>query len=133
MYPRILALFSSVPYSKPATPKSTDDAQNDTPINLAPHLTNTSLQTHRGEDGVRLLDELGGCSILSSSESGVHSDDEGLKLTAEDISSIQDQMAHILSETFKAALEMPVHFQVWKIYFPVFSRLTIISAITERF
>ena len=60
MYERILALFSAVPYSPPAKQDS-DGAEMD----LAAHLTNTSLQTERGEAGVRLLDELVGCHILS--------------------------------------------------------------------
>lgn len=72
-----------------------------------PHLTNTALQTHRGEEGVRLFDELVGCQILSQPTA------EGpIALTAVHIAGIQDQMADILAETFKAALETPVHFQV---------------------
>lgn len=74
-------------------------------IDLAPHLTNTSLQTHRGEDGVRLLDELVGCHILSGG-------DKDLELTAADVGCIIDQMAEILAETFRAALQNPIHFQV---------------------
>lgn len=97
LYTRILALFSAVPYVDP----SGDDPDMD----LAPHLTNTSLQTLHGEAGVYLLDELQGSPILSVK-------DENRILTAEDIQEIQDQMSDILSETFKAALQNPVHFQV---------------------
>ncbi|TFY55410.1 hypothetical protein EVJ58_g8267 [Rhodofomes roseus] len=65
MYTRMLALFSAVPYTAPgsASEKSTADYVNE---DLAAHLTNTSLQTDRGEAGVRLLDELIGCHVLSS-------------------------------------------------------------------
>lgn len=107
MYPRVLALFSAVRYSPPTQ----DIASDGQPVNvdLAPHLTNTSLQTHKGEDGVRLLDELIGCHVLSGAQDDNHS---GPILTAEDISNLQDQMASVLAETFKAALENPVHFQV---------------------
>ncbi|KAF7969221.1 hypothetical protein HWV62_27929 [Athelia sp. TMB] len=104
MYPRILALFSAVPYSPP-TQLVTSDGQY-TNVDLAPHLTNTSLQTHRGEDGVRLLDELIGCHVLSGA-TGQH-----VVLTSEDVTDLKDQMASILAETFKAALDNPVHFQV---------------------
>lgn len=71
---------------------------------LTPHLTNTSLQTNRGEAGVRLLNELVGCRILSPGWDR--------KLTEEDVKDLIYQMGEILSETFKAALENPVHFQV---------------------
>ena len=96
LYTRILALFSSVPFALPET--------GDSNPSLGPHLTNTSLQTDWGETGVRLLDELVGCQILSSGCDR--------KLTEEDVSNLTNQAAEILSETFKAALENPVHFQV---------------------
>ncbi|KAL1714848.1 tubulin-tyrosine ligase family-domain-containing protein [Schizophyllum commune] len=86
LFDRILALFSSVPYTPPQP--SSDDVN----IDLAPHLTNTSLQTHRGEEGVRLLDELA-------------------TFTKAHIADIVSQMTQILSETFKAAMANPVHFQ----------------------
>lgn len=111
MYPRILALFSDVPYSPPVIGEISQDGRH-IPVDLRPHLTNTSLQTSRGGEGVFLLDELVGCHVLSSS--GTSKNDLGkiLQLTVNDIASIKDQMADVLSETFKAALEMPVHFQV---------------------
>ena len=102
LYTRILALFSSVPFVLPEA--------GDPKPPLAPHLTNTSLQTDRGEAGVRLLDELIGCQILSPGWDR--------KLTEEDVNDLVDQAGEILSETFKAALENPVHFQVsfWPSY-----------------
>jgi hypothetical protein len=87
--------------------------QADTTIDLTPHLTNTSLQTHRGEEGVRLLSELVGCSILSGDTPGA------LKLTNEHIEMIVTQMAEVLSETFKAAVQSSVHFQVGSLHPPV--------------
>ncbi|TFY81546.1 hypothetical protein EWM64_g2472 [Hericium alpestre] len=103
LYTRILALFSSLPFKLPAS----EDAKDANP-NLARHLTNTSLQTHRGEEGVRLLDELVGCHILSDSQAKA-----GLRplFTSEDVATIQDQIAEVLAETFKAAVETAVHFQ----------------------
>lgn len=101
MYTRILALFSSKAYAPPQVSTENEDAD----IDLAPHLTNTSLQTHRGEEGVRLLDELVGLHILSGS--GKDTD-----LTVEHIQDIQAQMGEALAETFKAALAMPIHYQV---------------------
>lgn len=96
LYTRILALFSSVPFVLPEA--------GDSNPSLKPHLTNTSLQTDRGDAGVRLLSELVGCQILSS--------ELDRKFTEEDMNALIDQMGEILSETFKAALENPVHFQV---------------------
>jgi hypothetical protein len=95
-----LALFSSKPYTPPA-------AAADGDIDLAPHLTNSSLQTHRGEEGVRLLDELVGCHVISGDV-----DESRSILTQSHLESIQDQMADTLSETFKAAIQSPIHFQV---------------------
>jgi tubulin---tyrosine ligase len=71
---------------------------------LSPHLTNTSLQTHRGEEGVRLLDELIGCTILSGSNHR--------KLSKDDVDDIINQASEILADAFRAALATPVHFQV---------------------
>jgi hypothetical protein len=73
-------------------------------LDLAPHLTNTSLQIDRGDAGVRLLQELVGSSILSTHNEGV--------LSESDIEDITNQTAHILAEGFRAALASPVHFQV---------------------
>lgn len=81
-------------------------------MDLAPHLTNTSLQTNPGEQGIFLLDELLGCHVLSGSGTSKNDIGNVLQLTVHDIAAIKDQMANVLSETFKAALEMPVHFQV---------------------
>ena len=96
VYTRILALFSSEPFALPET--------GDSNPSLTPHLTNTSLQTDRGEAGVRLLDELVGCQILSPGWNR--------KLTGENVKELVNQTGEILSETFKAALGNPVHFQV---------------------
>lgn len=97
LYTRILALFSAAPYVNPSEQGSDPD--------LVPHLTNTSLQTDRGEAGVRLLDNLIGSSILSANDS--HG-----QLTEDHIKHIIQKISEILAETFKAALENPVHFQV---------------------
>ncbi|KAI0257488.1 tubulin-tyrosine ligase/Tubulin polyglutamylase [Lactifluus subvellereus] len=99
LYTRILALFSSKPYSPPSL-------ATDRTVDLAPHLTNSSLQTERREEGVRLLDELVGCHVLSG---GV--DMPTSTLTLDHLATIQDQMADTLAETFKAALQSPIHFQ----------------------
>lgn len=101
LYDRVLALFSAVPY-KP--PKANDEIPST--IDLTPHLTNTSLQTHMGEEGVRLLQELIGCHVLSGDQKSDR------RLTSEDVDDIIKQMSLVLSETFKAASQMPVHFQV---------------------
>ncbi|KAG5654757.1 hypothetical protein H0H81_003765 [Sphagnurus paluster] len=97
LYDRILALFSSVPYTDPI------HSDGKAPIDLTPHLTNTSLQKYNGEEGVRLLDELVGCQILSSSDYAT--------FQKEDSASIICQIVEILAETFRAALQNPVHFQ----------------------
>lgn len=104
LYDRILALFSAVPYEHPVA--ETEDGDS-LPIDLAPHLTNTSLQTERGEEGVRLLDDLVGCSIYSGDDAT-----EKATLTSDDVSIMVGQMSNILAETFKAALSAPIHFQV---------------------
>ncbi|KAI0053321.1 TTL-domain-containing protein [Auriscalpium vulgare] len=99
LYTRILALFSSKSYAPP-------DSEAAVTIDLAPHLTNTSLQAHRGEEGVRLLDELVGCHILSSRAAP-----QVQLLSEDDLQQIQDQMAEVLQETFRAAANSPIHFQ----------------------
>jgi tubulin--tyrosine ligase len=96
-----LALFSSKPYTPPAPTA-------DGGIDLAPHLTNSSLQIHRGGEGVRLLDELVGCHVISGDVGGEHRP----ILTRSHLENIQDQMADTLAETFKAAIQSPIHFQV---------------------
>ncbi|OJA10767.1 hypothetical protein AZE42_00319 [Rhizopogon vesiculosus] len=105
MYDRVLALFAAVPYVNPTKREGDNDvAPGD--IDLAPHLTNTSLQSDRGEEGVRLLDELSGCHILSGNNR-----DRRALFTPEDIENLKVQMSTVLAETFKAALEMPIYFQ----------------------
>ncbi|KAI0307869.1 tubulin-tyrosine ligase family-domain-containing protein [Multifurca ochricompacta] len=99
LYTRILALFSSKPYSPPA-------AAADGVIDLLPHLTNSSLHTHKGEECVRLLDELVGCHVLSGEASASES-----TLTLSHLADIQDQIANSLAETFTAALQWPIYFQ----------------------
>ncbi|KDQ63771.1 hypothetical protein JAAARDRAFT_29812 [Jaapia argillacea MUCL 33604] len=102
----ILALFSSSPYSHPSPSfsSSTDDGVNKGQ-EMARHLTNTCLQPGQGEEYVRLLDELVGWSVIGDA------DGEGKVLTPEDVESVKVRMGKVLAETFKAALEMPVHFQ----------------------
>jgi len=95
IYTLILALFSPVPFVVP-------EAGGENP-SLTPHLTNTSLQTGRGDASVRLLSELVGCQVLSPGWDR--------RLTEEDVNDLTGQMGGILSETFKAALENPIHFQ----------------------
>jgi tubulin--tyrosine ligase len=104
LYMRLLALFASKPYTPPAPGGA---------IDLAPHLTNSSLQTHRGEEGVRLLDELVGCHILSRGADAPGSDPT---LTLDHLANIQDQVADALAETFTAALQSPIHFQVRSLF-----------------
>ncbi|KZT74720.1 TTL-domain-containing protein [Daedalea quercina L-15889] len=156
MYTRMLALFSAVPYAAPGLTqeKSTADYVNE---DLAAHLTNTSLQTDRGEAGVRLFDELVGCRILSSSPIPVpqpahdrsrqqrppramgetigaeelraanraHDQQAACatkyeQLSHEDVEDIKSQVAEVLGETFKAALDMSVHFQALPNAFELF-------------
>ncbi len=96
-YTSVLALFSSKPFALPAP--ATGDI-----IDLAPHLTNSSLQTDRGEDGVRLLDELVGCHILSRGAPDLPGSDPDSTLTSDHLANIQDQIADALAETFTAEL-----------------------------
>ncbi|KAF8633946.1 hypothetical protein AX15_001129 [Amanita polypyramis BW_CC] len=110
LYDRVLALFSAVPYQPPRA----TDGEATMSIDLTPHLTNTSLQMHRGEGGVRLFQELVGCHILSGSQNSDR------RLTSEDVDSIVNQMSQALSETFRAALQTPVHFQVLPNAFELF-------------
>jgi len=97
LYDRILALFSSATYVAPSSD------QGSFPLDLTPHLTNTSLQIQCGDDNVRLLDELVGCHILSGESNAT--------LRSSDIDTIIIQMRDVLADTFKAALQNPVHFQ----------------------
>ncbi|KAJ3567362.1 hypothetical protein NP233_g6410 [Leucocoprinus birnbaumii] len=103
LYDHILALFCSVPYRRPNSLAS--DGEEPYTMGLEAHLTNTSLQMARGEEGVRLFDELVGCQILGE-------DGEALGLfTGDSRKNIIHQMTEVLSETFRAALQTPVHFQ----------------------
>lgn len=90
-----------------------DASESPQDLDLRPHLTNTCLQQHRGEQGVRLLSELIGCTLLS---------DETHKttLTAENVNDVLSQIADVLAETFRAAVQFPVHFQV-RLYSKFFS------------
>jgi tubulin--tyrosine ligase len=95
-----LSLFSSAAY----TPLDTSTAGESGRIDLRPHLTNSSLQTELGESNVRLLDELEGCHILSGNE-------EGRIFSRSHIDDLVKQMADVVAEVFRAALQNPVHFQ----------------------
>jgi len=112
LYTRMLALFSSKPFALPApAPAPGGDTLA---IDLAPHLTNSSLQTttHRGEEGVRLLDELVGFHVLSRGAPGLlPGSDTDSTLTSDHLANIQDQIADALAETFTAAIQSPIHFQ----------------------
>lgn len=102
LYDRVLALFCLTPYK---TPVIVETAGELFPKNLEAHLTNTSLQTYRGEESVRLFDELIGCQILNENALVLDS------FTKIDHENIIQQMKHIVAETFCAALQTPVHFQ----------------------
>ncbi|KAF9068065.1 tubulin-tyrosine ligase family-domain-containing protein [Rhodocollybia butyracea] len=121
LYNRVLALFSSLPYSHP-------DPQ-DEKLDLAPHLTNTSLQTHRGEEGVRLLDELVGCHILST---GTGTAEPSSTLTPENVSVIISQIAVVLADTFKAGLENPVNLQALPNAFELFGVDFLVVNVSDR-
>lgn len=100
---RILALFAPVPYTKP-------EAEGKGEIDLKPHLTNTCLQTELGEEHVRLFDELVGRRILSG---------DSCEFTKEDLNSIVCQISGVLGDTFRAAVDSPVHFQVFHCIFSI--------------
>jgi len=101
VFPKILALFSSVPYSRPSLQ---EEGEDETTIDLRAHLTNSALQTELGEENVRLLTELIGSTILSGTERR--------KFTEVDVARLTDQVALILGEVFKPGLDSVVHFQV---------------------
>ncbi|KAF7306678.1 hypothetical protein MIND_00459500 [Mycena indigotica] len=98
---KILALFAATPYTQPSVVE--DEDGDPLPIDLSSHLTNTSLQTEKGDENVRLLEELVSCHILS--------DDSQSRLSEEDMKNILDQIAVILADTFRAAVQVPTHFQ----------------------
>jgi tubulin---tyrosine ligase len=98
---RILALFSSSPYTPPS---SDQEASSD----LSAHLTNTALQQAHGEENVRLLQELVGSNMYNSNATkGRH-----CLLTQKNVDSIVESVAACIGEVFKAALNSAVHFQV---------------------
>ncbi|KIY72743.1 tubulin-tyrosine ligase [Cylindrobasidium torrendii FP15055 ss-10] len=98
LYRRILALFSSTPYTQPQSSESGE-------IDLLPHLTNTSLQTEHGEENVRLLDELLGSQLFDVNGADIGAFNES------HIDDILTQMTAILADAFEAGLQNPVHFQ----------------------
>lgn len=100
LYNRILALFSSEAYINP----NEAEYQDSLSIDLRPHLTNTSLQTEAGEANVRLLTELEGCRVLSGDRTAI--------FEKSDITALISQVKDVLVDTFRAALQNPVHFQV---------------------
>ena len=100
LFPKILALFSSVPYSRP----SLREGEDETTMDLRAHLTNSALQTELGEENVRLLTELVGSTILSGTERR--------KFTEQDVAQLTDHVALILGEVFKPGLDSVIHFQV---------------------
>lgn len=102
MCPNILALFAGTTYAPPSFDPEDDPGNMD----LSPHLTNTALQEDVHESSVRLLKELVGCHILSGSQPN------DVVFSLEDVREIEDQVAGVLAETFKAALASAVHFQV---------------------
>ncbi|KAF8167947.1 tubulin-tyrosine ligase [Crassisporium funariophilum] len=110
MYNRILALFSPAPYIDLSLGRSQD--VDSLELDLTPHLTNTSLQTHFGDDNVRLFNDLEGCHILSG--------DSTMKIQQSDIDSLMTQIREVLADTFKAALQSPVHFQALPNAFELF-------------
>ncbi|KAJ3516777.1 hypothetical protein NLJ89_g899 [Agrocybe chaxingu] len=97
LYNRVLALFSSVPYETLSINTSGEL------LDLRAHLTNTSLQAEHGESNVRLLTELKSCHILSGEGDNI--------FTLSNIEKLLSQMSEVLSETFKATIQNPVHFQ----------------------
>lgn len=108
LFPRILALFSSTPYSPP----SEKDEGSET---LSAHLTNTALQDSHGEENVRLLQELVGCRLVSCVNSNDKEGEETLDspiLTQNHVDEIIDQVSLTIGEVFEAGLNSGVHFQV---------------------
>ena len=102
LYEHVLALFSSEPF------ESLGCAADSQTIDLRPHLTNTCLQGDPKDASVLLLRELVGSTLLGS----MFDDPVNPSFTEKDLESIMDQISGALAETFKAALQMPVHFQV---------------------
>jgi len=122
LYGHILALFSGVPYAVPVAKRSLNKPS--VQVDLKPHLTNTSIQQNHSGNGVCLLTELIGCHVLS----GIGNE----KLLPEDVAEILKQMTAILAETFKAALQNPVHFQPLPNAFELYGVDFLISHVPER-
>ncbi len=104
MSTNILALFAAAPYVQP------EYKEDEAGVDLAAHLTNTSLQRDNPDtqSGVRLLSELVGCTVYS----GKPSQWEGKALTQSNVDGLVHQVSEVLAETFKAAIASPIHFQV---------------------
>jgi tubulin--tyrosine ligase len=103
--PHFLALFAGADY---AELHRNLEAERD--MDLRAHLTNTSLQIPTPEspdpnDNVRLLSEMVGTPVLSL-------DGGERKLADKDLETITQMVYQALADTFRAALESPVHFQV---------------------
>lgn len=75
---------------------------------------------------MRLLDELQGCHILSGNE-------KGAIFCRSHIDDLVKQMADVVADVFRAALQNPVHFQVGILQkmFPFIDKI-LIAALTER-
>lgn len=98
LFTKSLALFAAEPYTPPSASLYTD-------VDLRLHLTNTSLQTETGDENVRLFEELVGSTVIIDGHASK-------RLSAAEISDINEQMAFVLAEVFKAGIAVPVHFQV---------------------
>lgn len=107
LFPRILALFSSAAYQPPSD-KEEGSSQ------LSAHLTNTALQESRGEENVRLLQELVGSHIFGREQN------HGRSFTQADVDWIIDEVANCLGEVFKAGLTSAIHFQTLPNAFELF-------------
>ncbi|KAH8884713.1 sure-like protein [Thozetella sp. PMI_491] len=101
VYSDMLALFAAKPYQPPS---ASLDGADDEPIDLDAHLTNTCLQG----------------PAVAAEASSVHRFAD-LPLTAEQHSSIQNQICEVTGELFEAAARgMMVHFQPLEYAFEVF-------------
>ena len=100
-----MALFAGADYVEPQRTRFAGG------MDLRAHLTNTSLQFPTPDnpdpnDNVRLLSEMIGTPILSFGSGGERT------LTDRDVESITQMVYQTLADTFSAALESPIHFQV---------------------
>ncbi|KAM0793185.1 hypothetical protein ACM66B_000656 [Microbotryomycetes sp. NB124-2] len=106
-----LALFAPVEYESPT---ESDDGR----VNLASHLTNTCLQSSseqysRADLAVSTLSALVGKTILSGTR-------KGEKLGQDDVRRIEDQVADVTAELFKAAVGAATSFQTLPNAFEIF-------------